>query len=92
MTSAPLLRPGLLRLQWNRLPRLARQVCVAVAGMAVLLAGVVMIVLPGPAVLVIPLGLAILGTEFVWARKLLEAAKARLVKLKEGTVRRLSQR
>jgi hypothetical protein len=34
-----------------------------------------MIVLPGPAFIVIPAGLAILATEFLWARKLLDSVK-----------------
>ena len=34
-----------------------------------------MIVFPGPAFLVIPVGLSILATEFVWAKKLLEKVK-----------------
>jgi len=50
---------------------MARRVVVAVFGFSVLAFGVALIVLPGPAILVIPLGLAILATEFLWARKLL---------------------
>jgi uncharacterized protein (TIGR02611 family) len=92
MTSVPLTRLGLFRLQWNRLPRLARQICVAVAGTTVLLAGVAMIVLPGPAVLVIPLALAILGTEFLWARKLLDAVKVRFAKVERATLGKLRAR
>lgn len=53
----------------------ARKVVAAVIGVTVLLIGVAMIVLPGPAVVVIPAGLAILGTEFVWARRLLRKFK-----------------
>ncbi len=49
----------------------AKKAVVLVTGGAVLLAGVAMIVLPGPAVVVIPLGLGILATEFLWARRLL---------------------
>jgi uncharacterized protein (TIGR02611 family) len=52
--------------------RLARKVVVAVIGTTVLAFGIALIVLPGPAVVVIPLGLAILGTEFLWARRLLK--------------------
>ena len=52
--------------------RAARKVVVAVIGTTVLAFGVALIVLPGPAVVVIPLGLAILGTEFLWARRLLQ--------------------
>jgi cation:H+ antiporter len=49
----------------------ARKIAVLITGGAVLLVGVAMIVLPGPAVVVIPLGLGILATEFLWARRLL---------------------
>jgi len=49
--------------------RHARQVVTVVVGVTVLAVGVAMIVLPGPAFLVIPAGLAILGVEFVWARR-----------------------
>jgi tellurite resistance protein TerC len=34
-----------------------------------------MLVLPGPAIIVIPAGLAILATEFAWARRLLHRAR-----------------
>lgn len=46
----------------------ARRIVVAVVGATVLLLGVVMIVTPGPALVVIPVGLAILSIEFAWAR------------------------
>lgn len=52
-----------------------KRAIVAVIGLTVLSIGVAMIVLPGPAVVVIPLGLGILATEFVWARSLLNRAK-----------------
>ena len=55
-----------------------RRAVVAVIGSTVLLIGIAMIVLPGPAVVVIPVGLAILATEFVWARRLFEKARATL--------------
>jgi len=57
--------------------RLARKAAVAVIGSSVLAFGVAFIVLPAPASLFIPLGLAILATEFLWARKLLGQLKAR---------------
>jgi len=41
---------------------------VAVLGSTVLVLGIVMIIAPGPALIVIPVGLAILGIEFAWAR------------------------
>ena len=46
-----------------------RRIVVAIIGTSVLLLGIVMIVTPGPAIVVIPLGLAILAVEFVWARQ-----------------------
>lgn len=46
----------------------ARRLVVAVVGVTVLLIGVVMLVTPGPAIVVIPVGLAILSLEFTWAR------------------------
>jgi len=45
-----------------------RRVVVAIVGISVLLLGVIMIVTPGPAVIIIPAGLAILAVEFAWAR------------------------
>ena len=50
----------------------ARRVVVTTVGGTVLLLGVAMLVLPGPALVVIPLGLAILGIEFAWARRFLD--------------------
>lgn len=46
-----------------------RKVLVTVTGVIVLLVGIILIVLPGPAFLVIPLGLLILSTEYPGARK-----------------------
>ena len=53
----------------------ARRLIIAVIGVTVLLIGIAMIILPGPAVLVIPAGIAILATEFVWAKRMLEQVK-----------------
>jgi tellurite resistance protein TerC len=52
-----------------------RRIAVAFVGGIVLAVGVVMLVLPGPAVVVIPAGLAILATEFRWARRLLRQVR-----------------
>jgi tellurite resistance protein TerC len=48
--------------------RTARRIAVLTVGSTVVLLGIVMLVTPGPGLLVIPLGLAILGAEFAWAR------------------------
>ena len=60
-----------------------KRLIVIVVGFTILLIGIAMIVLPGPAVLFIPLGLAILGTELLWARKLLTKIKTKIQKTKE---------
>ena len=60
--------------------RQARRLAVLVIGSTVLLLGVVMLVTPGPAVVVIPIGLGILAIEFVWARRLLRRVKYRVRK------------
>ena len=55
--------------------RMARKIVVLVIGGTVTLVGIALIVLPGPAFIVIPAGLAILAIEFAWARRWLEKAK-----------------
>jgi tellurite resistance protein TerC len=55
----------------------AKRVVVIVVGFSILVVGIAMIVLPGPAIVVIPIGLAILATEFVRARKLITTVKER---------------
>jgi len=57
--------------------RLARRIVIGVTGTVVVLVGIVLLVMPGPAFLVIPLGLAILALEFVWARRLLRLFRVR---------------
>ncbi len=49
--------------------RTARRIVVGIVGGTVLAAGLAMTVLPGPAVVVIPVGLGILALEFAWARR-----------------------
>ncbi len=55
---------------------------IAVIGFTVLAIGLALIVLPGPAILVIPAGLAILSIEFAWARNLLKRMREKLSKKK----------
>lgn len=61
----------------NKTLKQAKRIIVAVVGTTVTLIGIAMIVLPGPAFIVIPAGLAILATEFIWARKLLDTVKSK---------------
>jgi hypothetical protein len=55
-----------------------KRIAVMVAGGTVLALGIALIVLPGPAFIVIPAGLAILAIEFAWARRWLRSARALL--------------
>ena len=55
--------------------RKIKRVIVAIVGGIVVLIGIVMVILPGPAIIVIPAGLAILATEFLWARKAIRRCK-----------------
>jgi tellurite resistance protein TerC len=52
-----------------------RRLAVFLIGISVLLIGFILIFTPGPAIIVIPIGLAILATEFIWAKKLLKKFK-----------------
>ncbi|MBF0169853.1 MAG: PGPGW domain-containing protein [Nitrospinae bacterium] len=51
--------------------RRLRRLLILLVGVSVILFGVVLIFTPGPAVVVIPVGLAILASEFYWAKRLL---------------------
>ena len=62
--------------------RVIKRFFVGVAGGIVLAAGFAMIVLPGPAIVVIPLGLTILAIEFAWAKRWLERVKRIALKVK----------
>jgi uncharacterized protein (TIGR02611 family) len=57
-----------------------KRIIVAIIGFTILLVGIILLVTPGPASLVIPAGLAVLATEFVWAENLLKKVKSRLTK------------
>ncbi len=46
-----------------------KKIIIAVTGFTVLIIGIITIFLPAPAVIIIPMGLTILATEFVWAKK-----------------------
>jgi len=56
--------------------RSGKRILVAVAGSVVLLAGLAMLALPGPGIATVIAGLAILSTEFQWARRMLFHARA----------------
>jgi uncharacterized protein (TIGR02611 family) len=57
-----------------------KKIIIATIGFTVLIIGIIMIVFPGPAIVMIPLGLSILATEFLWAKKLLDKIKNKFKK------------
>lgn len=67
--------------------RATRFVGISVVGFLLLLAGVVMLLTPGPGLLAIAAGLAILSREFTWARTLLDRVRLRLTTPRHGRER-----
>ncbi len=59
----------------REIARHTRRVVVTAVGLAVVVVGVLLLVLPGPGLLVVIAGLALLATEYEWARRLLERAR-----------------
>lgn len=58
--------------------RHAKRIVILVIGISVLLMGSALLVLPGPGILILLLGFAILATEFLWARNLLHKVKEKM--------------
>lgn len=80
-------RENVKRSKFGQLPPVVRKTLVAIIGGTIVLLGIVMIVLPGPAVVVIPLGLGILATEFVWARRVVQRGKFFFQRVKRKVAR-----
>lgn len=55
-----------------------KRIIIAIVGTTVLLIGIALIVLPGPAFILIPAGIAILATEFQWAKKLIQKIRQKV--------------
>jgi hypothetical protein len=64
--------------------KLVRRIVIAIVGGTVLLIGIAMIVLPGPAIIVVPAGLAILAIEFAWAKRWLTKVRGMMPGKKNG--------
>jgi Putative transmembrane protein (PGPGW) len=67
-----------LREHWEQLPVSTRRCVAAVIGGLLLIAGLAMMVLPGPGLMVVAVALVILGTEFEWPRRVLQSVRRRL--------------
>lgn len=72
---------------FQQLYRAIRRILVVAVGGSVLLFGVVLLVTPGPAFVVIPVGLAILAIEFAWARRWLRNVRE-LIEQRNGVTKR----
>lgn len=74
---------------WLRvIARSGKRIGVFLLGSVLVLAGVAMLVLPGPGLLVIIAGLAVLASEFAWAEYLLDKAKAQAAKTADQAKKR----
>ena len=60
--------------------RSTKRIVVLVVGLALVVAGVAMLVLPGPGIVVVIAGLAVLASEFAWAERMLDTAKEQAAK------------
>ncbi|MDP1819258.1 MAG: PGPGW domain-containing protein [Acidimicrobiales bacterium] len=60
-----------------------KRIVVLVIGLALVVGGIVLLVLPGPGLLLIIAGLAVLASEFAWAERLLDRAKEQANKAKD---------
>jgi uncharacterized protein (TIGR02611 family) len=70
--------------------RSSKRIAVTTVGFALIAVGIVLLVIPGPGLLLIAAGLAVLATEYAWARQALNATKDRAQRLR-NRVRRPSE-
>ncbi len=68
--------------------RSGKRIAVTALGFVLLLAGLVMMVTPGPGILLIIAGLAVLATEYVWAERALAIAKQKAQQAKDAVLGR----
>jgi len=71
--------------------RSGKRIAITIIGGLIVLLGIAMLVLPGPGLLVIIAGLAILATEYVWAERMLAEAKRRAIQAKDVVTRKNSK-
>jgi uncharacterized protein (TIGR02611 family) len=68
--------------------RNGKRIAITIAGAALVLGGMVLLVLPGPGVVLLIAGLAVLATEYVWAQRMLNYAKGKATQAKNTVLRR----
>lgn len=69
-------------MSFNSIKQIKRLI-VGIIGTTILVIGLAMIILPGPAFIVIPVGLSVLATEFLWAKKIVQKFKDKIESLKK---------
>ena len=57
--------------------RSGKRIAVTIIGFGLIALGLVLLVVPGPGLLIVAAGLAVLATEYTWARRALEETKRR---------------
>jgi uncharacterized protein (TIGR02611 family) len=73
------------------LTRNGKRIAVSVAGLVLLVLGLAMMVLPGPGILFLLAGLAVLATEYVWAQRMLNYAKTKAEQAKNAVTGKKSE-
>tara|TARA_B110000014_G_scaffold112407_1_gene77149 strand:- start:464 stop:739 length:276 start_codon:yes stop_codon:yes gene_type:complete len=86
--------PGILYKQIKKLAifKQIKKLAIFVIGISIVLIGCLLFFTPGPAIIVIPIGLAILATQFEWAKKLLEKFKKTTAKISQTAKDALSKK
>ncbi len=72
--------------------KMAWKLIVLIIGLTIILIGLIMLVTPGPAIIVIPIGLAVLASEFVWAKRILNKLKEEGKKMRSSVFHTNSDR
>ena len=67
-----------------------KRLIVAVIGVTIIVIGLAFFVLPGPGLLIVIIGLAVLASEFMWAKQLLDRAKGHYEKAKSKILKKSS--
>lgn len=76
---------------WRFIRDNGRRIAVTILGGVLVLGGLVMLVLPGPGILVMLAGLAVLASEYVWAQRALNFAKQKAGQAKDKARRRFGR-
>ncbi|MAJ61071.1 MAG: hypothetical protein CL936_13230 [Deltaproteobacteria bacterium] len=90
MENESISRTGFRRWTMAGLPRWVRRTAVLLVGTLLLVLGIALIVLPGPAVVVIPAAVGLLATEFEWAQKWRVGGEAVWRRVRDASRRRAS--